>query len=1172
MSLDGPYQKDRCMDSKKTHYKAEQSKQAVETTKLKGAGAVPRKRKRIALSSALAVFLTFTLAFSSFAWGAANDVSSIIFPNDAISDIPAGDTQDSVALDGENKANEITEANATDQEDNARSLDESAGNADNEAFAEEPSTTDADVGIGVAEVNEGDADNDKGIGPFAEVENAPYIDADGNRVTLPSGVSATVVTADDTTLADGWYIVNNDVTISERITISGNVNLILGDGYTFTAGKGIQVGSGTSLSIYAQSTSAGSMGSLVANVFGEDTLTAIGGSNTKGCGDITINGGAIRVTGGRTGAAIGGASGGTGGNIQINGGIVTALAGTDGAAIGGGAFGGTAGTITINGGTVNATGGQRSAAIGGGSSGNGGTITINGGTVNATGGDYSCAIGGGLSGEGGNITINGGNVSAKSISVDCAAIGGSSRASGGNIALNGGFIDAQGVTPTAGGDIGPGIGNGEGGAGCTLSTTDSGSAFITTNMINGSEAPLISCIYFIGANGYVRGDQALAKDLHLSQSQSLSISSGSTLRVPTGITLTNDGKLFDNGMLINNGTIVNNGGTRVLGSAKLTNKGIFTNNGTLEVLGTLESTGTIEGTGAFSGNKASQSAPSAPQKQSVTESSVTLVPMTTSGNGDLQYGYSSDGTVPASWQTSNTFTGLSADTTYTFFARYEGNTYFEAATSAGTSIATAAIRSGHVENVTDASLNYLGADFVLPGDAVADAILPAYARKQLSLGKDVDIWMESNRITDGSISSAVESELGDFLPTAYFGLTSYWQVEGETPVQAAAETRDDAMVMVRLKLPDSAINTDPSITREYKVVCAYNGVATPLITRYDPDSQTVEFRTNRFAFFCLACKDTRDGKTVYPVMVRDSYAQDSGQGQYAAGDTVVVNAGARDGYMVEFWNGTPSDKIHFTIIDSSHASFVMPEGAVMVSPQWVRIGDISDVTDVEANAFRAKLMNSGVDLAERVLPADAFAQLPALKNVDIWLKSVEGISDADAALVAENLGDWTLASEVDLALFYKMDGVETQIHETNKPVTVQLTLPDSVINADASKTRTYEVLRVHEGAVSVIPVTFDADAKTLTFETDRFSAYAIAYKDAAATTPGGEDPGDNGSNNGSANGSSSGDNDAAGVLSATGDSVGALVVLLLSMVVAAGILGARHRRASSAQKGKHASR
>lgn len=521
------------------------------------------------------------------------------------------------------------------------------------------------------------------------------------------------------------------------------------------------------------------------------------------------------------------------------------------------------------------------------------------------------------------------------------------------------------------------------------------------------------------------------------------------------------------------------------------------------------------------------------------------------------------------WQSSPTFDSLQPDTEYTFYARYCGNNFYEESSSPGTVIRTPTPRPGVVSNVTVAADNYLGADFVLPGDAVADAILPAYARKQLSLGKDVDIWMESNRITDGSVSSAVESELGDFLPAAYFGLTSYWQVEGEAPVKADAETRDDAMVKVRLELPDSAINVDPSITREYKVICVYDDVATTLITRYDPDSKTIEFRANRFASFCLACKDTRDGKTVYPVMVRDSYAQDSGQGQYAAGDTVVVNAGVRDGYMVEFWNGTPSDKIDFTIIDSSHASFVMPEGAVMVSPQWVRIGDISDVTDVEANALQARLVNSGVDLAERVLPADAFAQLPALKNVDIWLKSVEGISDADAALVAENLGDWTLASEVDLTLFYKMDGVETQVHETNKPVTVQLTLPDSAINTDASKTRTYEVMRVHDGAISVIPATFDASAKTLTFETDRFSAYAIAYKDAAATTPGDEDSGNNGSSNGSANGSSSGDNDAAGVLSATGDSVGALVVLLLSMVGAAGILGARHRWASSAQKGKH---
>lgn len=106
--------------------------------KLRGTGAVPRKRKRVALSSALAVFLTFTLAFSSFAWGAANDVSSTVFANDAISDIPAEDTQDSVVPGGENKTNETIEVGALSQESPAEGLDESAGNADGEASRKNP--------------------------------------------------------------------------------------------------------------------------------------------------------------------------------------------------------------------------------------------------------------------------------------------------------------------------------------------------------------------------------------------------------------------------------------------------------------------------------------------------------------------------------------------------------------------------------------------------------------------------------------------------------------------------------------------------------------------------------------------------------------------------------------------------------------------------------------------------------------------------------------------------------------------------------------------------------------------------------------------------------------------------------------------------------------------------
>nr|MDD6335699.1 hypothetical protein [bacterium] len=57
--------------------------------------------------------------------------------------------------------------------------------------------------------------------------------------------AATVVSSDDTTWGDdgngGWYVVNSNVTITQRITVSGEVHLILADGKTLTAEVGIQV-------------------------------------------------------------------------------------------------------------------------------------------------------------------------------------------------------------------------------------------------------------------------------------------------------------------------------------------------------------------------------------------------------------------------------------------------------------------------------------------------------------------------------------------------------------------------------------------------------------------------------------------------------------------------------------------------------------------------------------------------------------------------------------------------------------------------------------------------------------------------------------------------------------------------------------------------------------------
>ena len=196
----------------------------------------------------------------------------------------------------------------------------------------------------------------------------PYLDASGANQEC---IDYTVLT-NQTTLNDGWYVVNSNVTTSSRITVSGDVHLILVDGTTLNSG-GININSGNSLTIYAQSTGS-SMGKLVAttNTGQEAGITCNG--------TLTINGGDITATGRQYGAGIGGKN-------------AWQQSGRDPR--------GSCGTVIINGGIVKAFGTENAAGIGGGQCGNGGTVIINGGTVEATAGpkgSHAIGAGGGDSG------------------------------------------------------------------------------------------------------------------------------------------------------------------------------------------------------------------------------------------------------------------------------------------------------------------------------------------------------------------------------------------------------------------------------------------------------------------------------------------------------------------------------------------------------------------------------------------------------------------------------------------------------------------------------------------------------------------------------------------------------------------------------------------------------
>ena len=282
------------------------------------------------------------------------------------------------------------------------------------------------------------------------------------EIINPGDVSSQPATwADGTTYLFGFDLNTDTHTYNvDRVTVSGEVKLIILRGYTLNITGGINVPEGSSLTICGPGrlnccdsvpNGCAAIGGNYACVNGKDIF--------EKSGTITIVGATVNATGGKSGAGIGGSLYGAGGNTRILWySTVTAIGGDSAAGIGGG-YDCSGGTITISGASVNATGGEFAAGIGGGGYGSGGTITIYESEVYANGGHDAAGIGSGYCGNdqfivtGGTILIRSSSVFAKGGSSG-AGIGGGYRASGGTITISEAYVSAEG------GSDGAGIGGG----------------------------------------------------------------------------------------------------------------------------------------------------------------------------------------------------------------------------------------------------------------------------------------------------------------------------------------------------------------------------------------------------------------------------------------------------------------------------------------------------------------------------------------------------------------------------------------------------------------------------------------------------------------------------------------------------------------------------------------
>lgn len=104
-------------------------------------------------------------------------------------------------------------------------------------------------------------------------------------------------------------------------------------------------------------------------------------------------------------------------------------------------------------------------------------------------------------------------------------------------------------------------------------------------------------------------------------------------------------------------------------------------------------------------------------------------------------------------------------------------------------------------------------------------------------------------------------------------------------------------------------------------------------------------------------------------------------------------------------------------------------------------------------------------------------------------------------LIQEKLGDYTIGQYMNIELLLKVGDASRKITDMTQPVRISITIPDSLVNKDTTKKRTYSIIRIHNGAATVTDGTYDASSGTLTFATDRFSIYTLVYKDEKVSNP-----------------------------------------------------------------------
>lgn len=138
-------------------------------------------------------------------------------------------------------------------------------------------------------------------------------------------------------------------------------------------------------------------------------------------------------------------------------------------------------------------------------------------------------------------------------------------------------------------------------------------------------------------------------------------------------------------------------------------------------------------------------------------------------------------------------------------------------------------------------------------------------------------------------------------------------------------------------------------------------------------------------------------------------------------------------------------------------------------------------------------------ITEGILTEEEQARMDTGEPVAVYLevKDIkEIVSKEEKAKIEEVLGEDTIGLYLDIKLIKQIgDDKPQEVSKTNEKLKIAIKIPEELLLAEEGKQRIYKIVTIHEEEVTILEGAFNKETGLFTFETDKFSTYALVYSD-----------------------------------------------------------------------------